>query len=297
MKLREDTTYLEQMVEHKVLTLPDAKEYSALPLVLVELAKEDSSEEVQIEYSNFVDDFSKKSTLFEYIPFIEMVGFIGYRSDWKNDLSKNISGLALPFYFKIKKIDCITLEFSLTTSPKFLFTCKITQMKEEKKYFFENIKLIPGKTKPSNYDIIKPLMIEECFVKNNYPSMIIKALMAFITFNEENDRYAIGVKENSNNKNGSALKVQLAKIVGPRIIYLDKLPDPIDQTPESIGFGSPKAPHQRRGTWVTLRAERFRNHPMGRSYNDQTTLDPFLLSLCYHRSVEEYSCISVQAFS
>lgn len=84
--------------------------------------------------------------------------------------------------------------------------------------------------------------------------------LRFCDYSEENDRYAVSVTTQRKPKVSSfgSLSARLTANQGASVIYLDRLPS---TGGEATGEGSEKRPHQRRGTWVTLRAERYRYHP------------------------------------
>lgn len=107
-------------------------------------------------------------------------------------------------------------------------------------------------------------------LKEDLYTVVVK-LISLIAYAREKDLYPVIVKSNSpvkkkkginNNKSYSPSKPN----VGPRVIYLNALPeiritDHADDLPlpkDSSG----KRPHSRRGFWKTLRSERFKNHPL-----------------------------------
>lgn len=91
----------------------------------------------------------------------------------------------------------------------------------------------------------------------------------FCDYNNQKHKYLIevGPERKPGKKKGSGLatpKEIIWQAAGPRLLYLDKLPtsgsnEGVTETEE--GDVRVMRPHQRRGYWVTLRADRFRDHP------------------------------------
>lgn len=90
--------------------------------------------------------------------------------------------------------------------------------------------------------------------------LTLARLAVFRDYNNQKDNYLVKVAEEKKPrvKGIPTVKEQLQRVVGPSILYLNRLPG---GGGESAGECAEKRPHQRRGTWVTLRAERYRFHP------------------------------------
>lgn len=86
----------------------------------------------------------------------------------------------------------------------------------------------------------------------------------FRDFNNQRDRYLVKVEPTDKPKKPKGLstpRTQLVEAIGPRIIYLAKLPSVGDSENGGNGGVREMTPHQRRGYWITLKAERFKYHP------------------------------------
>lgn len=98
-------------------------------------------------------------------------------------------------------------------------------------------------------------------VGNNYVNALLIAFQMFCLYNNKRDRYLMSVrpeKKPSTLKTGK--KGKLSANIGPNIIYLNEFPK--DHSASATGDGCGVEPHKRRGHHYTLRAERFKNHPL-----------------------------------
>lgn len=91
---------------------------------------------------------------------------------------------------------------------------------------------------------------------------MLSGVINFIEWNNQNDRYIVSVKAEKPYKVKGIGKMsdRLRSKQGPSIIYLNRLPSTGIVSDGNVDGGEKRA-HQRRGTWKTLRAERYRNHP------------------------------------
>lgn len=101
---------------------------------------------------------------------------------------------------------------------------------------------------------------------NSFLSAGVEVLMQcslFRDYNNQKDRYAIRVAEQRKPKVKGlpTPKEILRSSQGPRVIYLDALPTQKGNNCNTSDSVREHRPHHRRGTWITLRAERFKYHP------------------------------------
>jgi len=271
MKLREDFEYLSGLVQDKMITLTEAKEMAALPLLLVphESLPENS------EFKKFWDEFDGGSnnrkkivTVYELedLPFIDFVVMYNFHKDWKR-ISRIEPGIEID-----DKDSIIYCRFTFDEENDIIresYSCngKIWA-KTEGKYSDGDIDIDYDKCQlkikglpewSEEYKKCRNESLYACF--SNDIHGVFTAAMMWHRYHGMSDRYTISVKKNNPPKVVNIMTKQIAKVLGPRIIYLDKLPTEDENIVSESGNNS-KAPHQRKGHWATLKSERFKNHPM-----------------------------------
>lgn len=267
MKLREDTELLDKMVGNKILTLTEAKRFSALPLFEVPnllLCK---------EWSEWIIEGSKTTPTsridFEHLPYNEMVFFI--RTGPTKEPQKTTHEVVgtCHFYCKLKVVDEGRMELSYSDDYRYWITCEFNHSSADT-IWLENpsIKMDANvryvNRSKAAYDMLclqyrDPIPGEDGLTR---PNFLMHILQMFISYNESNDRYFVSVSKNKKPKLSKNRVGEIGSVIGPRIIYLDSLPTEANNKKDLGGVGLPKAPHQRRGSWCTLRAERYKNHPL-----------------------------------
>lgn len=253
MKLREDANILEYMVEGKLISINQAKEMAALSLIITDHAT------INEEYDKFTQDLTDnpKPILFDVFPFDEFVAIVNNETMMENKTVKVIG-----HYVKLSIKDQTHATLSFQWGDNYWVTVDI-EIAEVGFLDFSNYKVKAHRKLGTVLPFEKQEIAYQAIHKYETPRGMLSNIYFFCLFNEQKDRYAISRTENKKpyaDKNTN--KGKITKVLGPRVIYLDKLPDVSDKDVESIGTGSPKAPHQRRGSWCTLRAERYKNHPL-----------------------------------
>lgn len=255
MKLREDFKIITSMFDKGLISIKEAKELSAASLLII------PDMTGNVEYSQLFDEFSENINKIHFtnLPLIDQVLIIYQKNTSKDGVVQNKI-----YYNRIKVIDEDTIEWSHFYDDTFWLTTKIKNVDGKLSTFidfkvkFNNKKM---KIKPwYKEDLLREM--KDLFIEINILPTILSIIISYVTYNTQRDYYAIAKTEDKKPFIVKQDEKKIAKVIGPRIIYLDKLPNVIDNNPENVGMGSPKAAHQRRGTWVTLRAERYKNHPL-----------------------------------
>lgn len=274
MKLREDNYTLTKLVKNKIISLEKARYLSSLNLIKIPFVKEDDDFEEYIESKDYLDQIvtktrlSGKDDLSIFLPLHEMVFIIGDLDfflslegrtfgDIKNDLPKCYYG-----FIKVVSQDTFLIEFT-EDGITWISTKRKVDSNGDPTYLALDM-VAPIKFSPKQKLQIKTKLTKDFNNSSNGPSFIFSRLVIYSLYNEVLDKYVIRVEEEKIKDlvTEKKLENQINKVAGPRLIYLNRLPTEADKDPENIGTGSPKAAHQRRGTWVTLRAERYKNHPL-----------------------------------
>lgn len=89
-----------------------------------------------------------------------------------------------------------------------------------------------------------------------------KIFTKWVEYNNQQDRYVTTVTPAKLPKfDFTSRKGRLAKVAGPTVVYLDKLPTLGTHTSTNEGVDE-RAPHHRKGHFRTLRADCYKNHPL-----------------------------------
>lgn len=261
MKLRADSKILSQLVANKLITLPEAKAMSALALMDVPIPQ------ISPDFERWVKNSPKYTENyhldFEKFPFYEMVFFLDNGLKEKKIDKNRLDGHRF-FYCKLKLINENKVELSFTDNPKYWIVTEITYV-DESRFTTDIVDVLIDKSiKAVNLSEVTEELIQLHFYKktSNTPYMAMSILLWFAEFNNQKDNYLVSVSKNRKPKLPHNCEGEIAKVAGPRIIYLDKLPTHSDEGSINLNESRTVAAHQRRGTYVTLRAERYRNHPL-----------------------------------
>lgn len=267
MKLREDSKILSGLVGSKIISLEEAKTMSALALMDIPYVFD--MPEYMEWFTNSKLYVEKIYLNFHQFPFYEMVYFTKMSGPEKITRANSI-GSNGHYYCKIVIKDENTAEFQYTDDPQYLISTTVVLNEKGAPGFNNPIIRINANIPAEEQKRLMPLLADLHFKKPRgdnenkayVPHLLLTMVPCWVMFNDQLDRYSISVSKNKKPKLSNNREGEIAKVAGPRIIYLDKLPETTDKDPESSSTGLTVAPHQRRGTWVTLRAERFKNHPL-----------------------------------
>ena len=268
MKLREDVEYVSSLVENKLINLSLAKELASLPLMIIPNESLPEQKDFKEYWDNNLETGSFIN-LFEWsgIPFWDFVVLYNFHDDWKVVRKKAIKGDFISILDEV--VYCrITIDienkfirksysgngYDWISNESVVDSFDEKSVMDHTKTVYRNIN--EGRvdlSDPSREDFLNEVF-GRCF------NGIFGAINAWHEFHCKNDRYVISVKQNKMPKIDNLRTREIAKVLGPRIIYLDKLPSEDEEIVSESGNGT-KAPHQRKGHWATLKHERYKNHP------------------------------------
>lgn len=245
---RPDFDVVYQAVKDKLFTLNDAKDWMALPFIHIP----EPNEDVISDYEEYVSEQRKSGDLLDWVRSLETEKFYFqcFVCHWGDT-----------FFLVGIEEDGRTFRFVALHNVRNRYPFGLM------KY---GIRLAPTVDDPRNVQFLCDPEINAWLDKGTgresnflHVSLSILGRMALMRdYNNQKDRYAVLVSEEKKPKiRGIATpREQLRQVQGPKMIYLDALPSAKSLTMEGE-TGREQRPHQRRGTWVTLRAERFRYHP------------------------------------
>lgn len=267
MKLREDVDFLSGLVESKLISLPKAKELAALPVMMIPNATLPGNE----EFLKFWDEEIKTmngNTKFNFlewedIPFWDFIIIVNYNPNWRKVRSRDAEGKEpLPgtamAYCRLSVDQENKIIKKSYSNNGFSWSEVEVDLNRSDDLTLEEITLKVFNVKDDKVDAVRKSIYLKDIYENCFNEVVAGAMM-WHRFHCRSDRYTIAVKSNGKYKTDNGRTADIAKVLGPRIIYLDKLPSEEDEVTSLNNNGS-KAPHQRKGHWVTLRSERFKNH-------------------------------------
>lgn len=253
---REDWNMLKQLDSLSI----DVKQFIPMPLLLIPDAGQESDYKEYMETHVYGVDTSSSNViqcLEDYAPFEQ---FVAYTSKYQAVHEE------IPLGGLTESLTHIEIEEDEVTGTIYRmetfnfggkYGVKHLLSKHIMKFYQEGYRLIEQKV------LSKEPIDESLLNQSKAAESAIMHLTGFLKFAYESDMYPVLVhktKKSFKDRKDEKSKQPWKSSALPRIIYLNALPVETSDVPS--GTGAPKRPHQRRGFYKTLRAERYRNHPL-----------------------------------
>ncbi len=239
----------------------DIADFIAMPLLIVPDVADDSDYSDYMKEHIFGSDISSSNVIqcvSDYGPFDEFLSYTARRQAPHSEIP--MGGLTESLTAVQVKDDCVVgVVYRMET---FFFGGKHGTKQLLTKHVI--------KFQPEGYGIISDEVLTKGYTDQSFLQKTKAAesamahLTGFLKFAYECDMYPVYVrktKKSFKDRKDEKSKQPWKSSALPKIIYLNALPVEVD-SPSTIGMGAPKRPHQRRGCFKTLRAERYRNHPL-----------------------------------